>query len=229
MTASFNTAKPRWWLAGYDQDHSYVYAAKAGYLQPHQEIYGANLFLLREAIQRVGGFDPRLGMSGKRLGYGEEWDLHLRLQKMLTEHLAYYTPELGVFHRVRSEKLSVWWQLREQLSRGRDTHQISCQGRPVFSLSCALVYPILVIKDMLRTFCYGLIARDRRRFPYWQNYVYKHPGLNKHMNQLGQLVSQWRSGPRWLSGSGRMGCTLGCKRCSGEEGGNRPDAATGAV
>ena len=162
-------------------------------------------------------------MSGKRLGYGEEWDLHLRLQEMLTSHRAYYTPELGVYHRVRPEKLSVWWQLREQLSRGRDTHQISCQGRPVFSLSCALVYPLLVIKDMLRTFCYSLIARDRRRFPYWQNYMYNHPGLNKHMNQLGQLLSQWRAAPRWSAGSGRMGC----KRCAGEEGGDRPDTAIG--
>lgn len=189
--------KPRWWRTGYDVDHSHHYAECEGHLAPHQEIYGGNLFLLRRAIETVGGFDPCLGMRGNRLGYGEEWDLHLRLARAIPGHLAYFQPRLYVEHLVRAEKLSLLWRFREQISRGRFTHLIACNGQPLYGLRQSVGLPARVAGKFIRAGLHAGWRRDREAYPCWQNYFYENIALRIACNQLGQLQAQWTAAPRW--------------------------------
>lgn len=188
---------PRWWRSAYGAEHSHVYAAAEGFLPAHQEIFGGNLFLERSSVAAVGGFNPLLGMRGRRLGYGEEWDLHRRLLAARPGHRAYYQPRLEVEHLVRSEKLTLSWHLKEQFSRGRDTHLIGCGGTPLHTPAGALG---LILRAAARAARAGLAAlwwRDRTAYPYWQNHVYENADLKLACRQLGQLRAQWSSAPRW--------------------------------
>lgn len=197
---------PRWWRQQYDADHSHRFADAAGYLAPHQEIYGGNLFLRRRTLEQLGGFDPTLGMDGRHLGYGEEWDLHRRLRRLHPNHLAYYEPRLQVEHLIRREKLSLLWHLREQMSRGRDTHRIGCGGKPLFSLLQAICLPAGAILELARAGLGAAWRRDRAAQPYWQNYLYEDEALRVAFQRLGQLRAQWAKAPRWCWRAPAEGC-----------------------
>lgn len=188
---------PRWWRSAYEAEHSHVYAPAEGFLPAHQEIFGGNLFLERSAVAAVGGFDPRLGMRGGSLGYGEEWDLHRRLLAARPGHRAYYQPRLAVEHLVRGEKLTLAWRFREQFSRGRDTHLIGCGGAPLHTPAGALGLLLGAAARAVRAGLGALWRRDRGVHRYWQNHVYENPDLNLACRQLGQLRAQWSSAPRW--------------------------------
>lgn len=203
--------KPRWWRGEYDRMHTFHYAEERGPLPPKQEIYGGNLFLLRQAIETAGGFDPMHGMSGGRQGYGEEWELHRRLCALRPEHRAWNEPRLFVHHLIRPEKLSIGWLLKERVSRCRSTHLIACGGRPVFSpWQCAVFFLGLAG----RAAClvgHALLARDRKAHPYWQNELHESAEVQRVCDQLGQLLAQWVEAPRCLDRSGPAHCA----DCSG--------------
>lgn len=211
IRALWEGSKPRWWRAAYETGHSHVYAARAGFLPAHQEIFGGNLFLERDAIERLGGFDPALGMRGGRLGYGEEWDLHRRLVAASPEHRAYYEPRLGVEHLVRRRKLTLGWRLREQFSRGRDTHLIGCGGEPLYTPAGAAGLVLGAAALGLRAGLAAVLWRDREAHPYWQNCLYESRELRLACHRLGQLRSQWAATPRWRrrrDPAPRCGCRL---------------------
>jgi glycosyltransferase involved in cell wall biosynthesis len=72
-------------------------------LEAEPQIWGANMAFRREFFERVGEFDPRLGVVGKKLFRGEEPDLiHRALELGLT---IAYDPALTVFHRIGFDRV----------------------------------------------------------------------------------------------------------------------------
>ncbi len=69
---------------------------------PKPQVWGANMAFRREALQKVGDFDPRLGVVGKKLYRGEEDDL-IRRALRLGLKIA-YDPALRVFHRIGPDR-----------------------------------------------------------------------------------------------------------------------------
>jgi glycosyltransferase involved in cell wall biosynthesis len=67
------------------------------------QVWGANMAFRRELFERVGEFDPRRGLVGKRLFRGEETDLIDRALE-LGLRIA-YDPALTVFHRIGSDRM----------------------------------------------------------------------------------------------------------------------------
>lgn len=67
--AFYNTSKPDWF---HDHYESYRQAQPAGPLNPDEFISGMNMFWEKVLLRQLGGFDPKLGMAGAQLGYGEE-------------------------------------------------------------------------------------------------------------------------------------------------------------
>ena len=70
---------------------------------PKPQVWGANMAFRREALQKVGDFDPRLGVVGKKLYRGEEDDL-IRRALRLGLKIA-YDPALTVFHRIGPDRV----------------------------------------------------------------------------------------------------------------------------
>ena len=65
---------------------------------------GGNMAFRREAFDKVGLFNPRLGRNGKSLIGGEENDLFARLRK--AGELLYFVPGTAIFHHIPQSKLT---------------------------------------------------------------------------------------------------------------------------
>ncbi|MFY9550919.1 MAG: glycosyltransferase, partial [Thermoanaerobaculia bacterium] len=72
-------------------------------LEPQPQVWGANMAFRRELFDKIGGFDPRRGIVGKRLFRGEEIDL---INRALASGLKIaYDAALTVFHRIGPDRM----------------------------------------------------------------------------------------------------------------------------
>ena len=72
-------------------------------LKPRPQVWGANMAFRRELFEKVGQFDPRRGIVGKKLFRGEETDL---IKRALDLRLTIaYDPAVTVFHRIGSDRM----------------------------------------------------------------------------------------------------------------------------
>lgn len=181
----YNTAKPHWWRNAYDSRHTGGFERAAGYLEPHMELIGNNLFFQRAIFAQIGGFDPDLGVTGNTLRYGEETEIHVRLCRHDPTHRAYYDPRLFVYHLVRPEKLSLCWQLRSTFMHGRAYYPIYQAEEQPFTRQASLFFPLYSLLIGLRTLFQSWLRRDRKRYPYWQNYLYESTALDYCLHRLG--------------------------------------------
>jgi glycosyltransferase involved in cell wall biosynthesis len=72
-------------------------------LAPNPQVWGANMAFRRELFDRVGEFDPRRGVSGRRLFRGEEADLIERALRL--EMRIAYDASLTVYHRIGPDRM----------------------------------------------------------------------------------------------------------------------------
>lgn len=78
---------------------------------------GTNMIFKKDSLGKMGGFDESLGMRGKKLGYGEETNLQMRLrQKGVNVH---YSPKLKVRHLIAEYKQNLWWLLKSSFYSGQ--------------------------------------------------------------------------------------------------------------
>ena len=121
---------PRWeveppsWLPGSQRLLDYLAIMefdRAAMLPPlagrYPQIWGANMVFRREALQKLGGFDTRLGPVGRRRYCGEDDDVVRRMLK--ASRPVAYDPALTVFHRIPRARLKrayfrrVMWDMGE--------------------------------------------------------------------------------------------------------------------
>ncbi|PPK87996.1 GT2 family glycosyltransferase [Neolewinella xylanilytica] len=72
----------------------------------------------KNLLAELGGFDPRVGMVGKRIAYGEE--TYLQAKARARGIAVAYDPRLIIYHVVIPKKLSVDWFFRSYFAAGRD-------------------------------------------------------------------------------------------------------------
>ncbi len=183
----YESPRPPWFKDSYESREP---ASAAGPLPPTQDLSGGNMFWRRDALERLGGFDPRLGMAGDSLGYGEETDLQTRLRRSDPEALLFYEPLLRVLHLARREKLSLLWRARRIFANGR-ARALCAPGpeplTPALAAELAMALARLAGQLTVRT-----LARDRGRYPAWQNYVYE-VALG-HLREVGRIVALMERG-----------------------------------
>ena len=68
-------------------------------------------------VKRVGGYDPRLGVTGNRIGGVEDLDILLRLWKAGKEGV--YLPRVAFLHKVEPERLTKRYHRRWHRGHGR--------------------------------------------------------------------------------------------------------------
>ena len=79
---------------------------------------GGNICFALDALQQIGGFDPRLGIHGKRLGFGEETAVEAQILHKYPPEAIQFDLKLFVYHLVRAEKYQWSFLLHEHLLRG---------------------------------------------------------------------------------------------------------------
>jgi glycosyltransferase involved in cell wall biosynthesis len=82
---------------------------------------GTNMIFKKDLLLKYHGFNNKLGMRGKSLGYGEETELLLRLKK--DNIPVYYSPDIKVKHHLPKRKISLFWLLKNSYISGKSSSQ----------------------------------------------------------------------------------------------------------
>ena len=85
--------------------------------------WGGNIFIKKEILDHVDGFDEDIGMIKNRIGYSAENRVQMKLRAK--KYLIGYDPNLVVKHLVAKHKFNLLWHLQAAFAEGRD-------GRVVF-------------------------------------------------------------------------------------------------
>lgn len=89
-------------------------------------VIGSNMSFKRESFTSLGGFNPWLGFSNNREGVfkeimGEETEFCERINHFLNDKKIYYNPDLIVYHKIDSSKLSIFSLIKRGVSLGFST------------------------------------------------------------------------------------------------------------
>jgi glucosyl-dolichyl phosphate glucuronosyltransferase len=171
----YEGSKPRWFRDAYG---SREMATGPGYLTGDKTLSGSNIFFRRQLLEEVGGFDPRFGMTGEKVWYGEETALQLSIRRTHPGSQSYYEPRLYVEHLVRQQKMTLAWTVREFFNRGRAVESLvqsqdRSSGIPEQTAVAAVKQIGLCVARLGFYNTYRLAMRDRRRFPRIENFLYE--------------------------------------------------------
>jgi glycosyltransferase involved in cell wall biosynthesis len=147
---------PKWFKADY---FSYLPCHfKRGY---HREFRasGCNM-VLRRRVGEIYRFDKNFGMKGNELKLGEEVLLQDRFLSENVGSMVLYEPRIEVLHYILPHKISLSYCARRELEGGASRWGSAALS---FELVRALAY--LCVSPFHAFF------RDRRAYPYWQNYA----------------------------------------------------------
>lgn len=169
--AYYRTAKPPWFKDEYASSRMGESVRPLG----HNEYLSAtNIFVRRDLLERIGGFDRAYGGIGTKLGYAEETELQQRLRKTLPAETIRYEPGLYVFHLVKPAWMSIRWRMRSFFIMGRYHYRFLATERlKNANLWQVSAMAFLRISEVLLQLFRGLFLRDRTRYPHWKNYVYE--------------------------------------------------------
>lgn len=182
--AIYNSSKPAWFK---DEYGSYTPCSTATFINEMPDLlHGSNLVIARRLLAQIGGFAVTFGMSGHKLGYGDETELLRYLQTTLPATTFYYAPALWVYHLVRPEKMQLGWLLCDRFIQGRNLHQV--YGATNRSWLVLIGQSAIIGALCLVDGCLLALVRCRARFPYFQNYWYE--STLHHVKTLGKLYQQ---------------------------------------
>lgn len=113
----YNSVKPAWFKDDYE---SRTWGEKPRFLKPFESFSGSNMIFRKEIIEKAGGFNVQVGMTGDQISVGEEtalfdkiWSSYGDLSNM------FYSPHLIVFHIVDQYKMTVAYQLKRSFATGQ--------------------------------------------------------------------------------------------------------------
>lgn len=160
--------KPAWFKPNYG---GYALAEEPRPMTTNEYVYGGNMFVHRATLREVGAFPVDRGPVGKIMAFGEEIEPQQKIRKAYPQALFFYDPRLITYNLVRSEQMSVKRVWRDAFARGQTAYYLFRRGRDT-PLSAARYWWVAAAlwgtfaADVLR----GCFARDRKKFPYVQNY-----------------------------------------------------------
>lgn len=167
----YNSPKPDWYRDHYG---SYDCGPTARPLTCDEYLTGTNLFVKRLLLQQVDGFRTDIGMTGKKLAYGEEVAMQRRIRREYPEEVVYYDPRLGVSHLVRQEKMTLLWSATHMFVIGRDWNLATNDtARKPSGVCYAMLRGCRAISRLIKRITWGIVVRDRSRYPFVGNYLYE--------------------------------------------------------
>jgi len=138
----------------------------------------------KERLKRLGGFPISLGMSGKRVAYGEENYVQKRLKE--SGGIIGFNPDWTVDHLVAEYKLNPWWFVRSKYAVGRDSvHAYGLNWRFPLLVKKGLGALFYLFVDLLSAF-----LKLRRKNYYVQNIIVEVFGIFSW--KVGQIVGASR-------------------------------------
>lgn len=184
--AFYNVKKPPWYKDRYGSYEPYTQAMR---LEEPEKLHGGNLFLERKVLEESAGFDPQLGMSGGKMAYGEETGLLQHLDATIPNLLAYYEPNLFVYHLVRPEKMKIGWIIRHRFVNARYVYRVS-EEVPTMGQIRLILYLFYFSLRLMFSCTLGFFIWRREEYKYLQNYWYER--TFEHLFPLGWFYEQYQ-------------------------------------
>jgi glycosyltransferase involved in cell wall biosynthesis len=156
------TPKPAWFRDDYAAKHL---DKQAGPLADEELLSGGNMGWRTDLLHSLGGFPSHLGMTGNRLGIGEESFLQFRIVREQPDRRRVFLPDMTIRHLVSEEKMRVGYWLRRAWLTGW-YHDTIRHHRDHIRWTTALRLPLASAAVLL-----SIPVRNRHRFPFWQNLV----------------------------------------------------------
>ena len=184
-----NSSMPCWWKESYE---SFVYSETARTLIPGEHLRGANIIIQRTLLEKLGGFNVELGMSGGKFSYGEEAELQNRIRTTMPDVSIYYDPKLYIYHLIRPEKITWRYILYSRFAGGRHIYSVFSGDTPKTSRLLQLLLLVQAVFTILWFFADILVSvlrRDREQYPYMQNYLYEN--TFGHVHNLGRIYERF--------------------------------------
>jgi len=135
-------------------------------------ISGGNSFNCKTTLQKLNGFKTDFGMSGGKIGYGEETEFQMRLRKSYPDEIMYYHPGIVIRHLVPKHKMQFRWIFRSRFESGRAFRHIQYDPSKRTRLLSAVANFLRVLKSLAGVF-FCMLWRDPEKHPYAQNYIYE--------------------------------------------------------
>lgn len=170
------TPKPDW-LSGTFGEFPLL-RLDVGEISEHQYVPGGILVCKKSILQGVGGFPVELGMSGKKVGYGEENWIQMEMRKRGFK--IGFDPELKIDHLVASYKYSLVWHLKRHYAKGKTAALM--ERRSVLKAWLRMIKSLLVTGKVLITNFPKFLIKDY----YYQNYLLD--SLGYFTRSLGYLL-----------------------------------------
>jgi glycosyltransferase involved in cell wall biosynthesis len=125
-----------------------------------QPLFGLNLSVQKEWLERAGGFDTSLGRRGRYLSSGEEFDLLQRIRAR--GGVAVYEPKAVVGHMVAADRLTKRWFAKRLFAAGRDSVVLAVkEGASLPSVSGAAIHAIRCCGSILKNMVRGDFSSER--------------------------------------------------------------------
>ncbi len=169
--AFYHSTKPHWWKDSY---RSIEHAETARELQEGEYLSGGNIIFRRELLEDLGGFDPRYGMTGDKLAFGEETILLKKMRRDYPNIKVIYDPALYVYHLVHEDKMRLGWNARNSFIDGRYSYRIQRVDEVGFLAGISSLIRLFARSLLLLTSIgWGMMFRDRSEFPFVQNHIFE--------------------------------------------------------
>ncbi|MDF1694537.1 MAG: glycosyltransferase family 2 protein [Saprospiraceae bacterium] len=160
--AWYLTPPPKWL-----KDHMVSYRCKGGVgIRKIEEdhVCGGVMGIHKPLLIKLGMFDPRLGMKGSTIGYGEESELQF---KALKEGIDVgINTNLKIDHLVGLHKYKPKWFLRSAFQKGKDAYYINKTSGKYSWNNIIASFLERIIKNLLRT-SYKFVFQKNYLFTNW--------------------------------------------------------------
>jgi len=186
--AFYQGQKPAWFK---DEYASHIQGHAPRFLDEQEYLDGGNMFIRRDILKKLNGFHTSFGMQGKRLAFGEETDLFVRLRSETASAKLYYHPGIKIYHLVRPEKFNLWLAPKRYFSAGRYAHKVFSASAKSNNLALFFARGILLVLKLFKSITMGLLMRDRKRYSYFQNHLFEK--TMPIFSQMGGLIESLSS------------------------------------
>lgn len=156
--------KPYWFKDKYGTINQLNYH-RVSKLKSNEYAIGGIMVIYKPLLEKYGGFDTQLGMSGAKIAYNEEVELQLRLRR---DGIAIgHDPALLMYHLVAPYKMKVDWFFNAAFAQGRDN--LSSKNISTHPLNLLLIAAVAFGMMLIHLIIYT--PRLLQRHYYVQNWL----------------------------------------------------------
>ncbi|HWQ46385.1 MAG TPA: hypothetical protein VN376_05930, partial [Longilinea sp.] len=152
---------------------------------------GGNVIIPKSIFDQIGYFSQDFGHVGEEIDYGDDTDFLMRAGEIGA--IQSYDPDLYILHHIPARKQSIQWFAQQKRKSSYQkavlyiTHHKELRTHPD-QLRLKLHFLRRSVVELMEwgVCCIGIVFRDRKEFPFYQNYT-----IEKILQVYGKMLMTW--------------------------------------